>query len=163
MGNTHVKRPNSLLKALKTLLPAGALGASATLAMHSVAQALPNQSADASDAASPAQSVGTRLQAIRSGVTTVAASDEHGAEGAGISLVGTSDPSGDPKAVPTWWGNGGFGRWRLGWGNGGWGAGWRNGWHNGGWGNGWGNGWHNGGWGNGWHNGGGWNNFWHNG
>ena len=137
-------RPNSLLKALKTLLPAGALGASATLAMHSVAEALPNQSADTSGAASTAQSVGTRLQAIRSGVTTVAASDEHGAEGAGISLVGTADPSGDPKAVPTWWGNGGFGRWRLGWGNGGFG-------------------WHNGGWGNGWHNGGGWNNFWHNG
>jgi hypothetical protein len=50
---------------------------------------------------------------------------------------GASDASGDPKATPTWWGNGGFGRWRLGWGNG----------------------WHNGGWGNG----GGWNNFWHNG
>jgi hypothetical protein len=159
-----VTRPTSLLKALKTLLPAGALGASATLAMHSVAQALPNQPADKNDAASPAEPVGVRLQAIRSGVTTLAASDEHGSEGAGISLVGTSDPSGDPKATPTWWGNGGFGRWRLGWGNGGWG----NGWHNGGWRNGWGNGWHNGGWGNGWHNGGwgnggGWNNFWHNG
>ena len=137
-------RPNSLLKALKTLLPAGALGASATLAMHSVAQALPNPSAATSDTTSPTPSVAGRLEAIRSGVTTVAASDDPGAEGVGISLVGTSDPSGDPKAVPTWWGNGGFGRWRLGWGNGGWGAGWRNGWHNGGWGGGWNNFWHNG-------------------
>jgi hypothetical protein len=162
-----VTRPNSLLKALKTLLPAGALGASTTLAMYSVAQALPNASADPSDATAPVQSVSTRLQSIRNGVATVAASNDHAAEGAGISLVGTSDPSGDPKAVPTWWGNGGFGRWRLGWGNG-WhnGGGWGNGWHNGGWRNGWGNGWHNGGWGNGWGNGwhnGGWNNFWHNG
>jgi rSAM-associated Gly-rich repeat protein len=156
-------RSNRLLKALKTLLPAGALGASATLALYSVADALPNPSADTSEANSASQSVSTRLQTIRSGVTTIAAFDEHGAQGVGISVVGTSDPSGDPKATPTWWGNGGFGRWRLGWGNGGWG--WHNGgfgWHNGGWGNGWHNGWGNGGWGNGWHNGG-WNNFWHNG
>jgi hypothetical protein len=150
-----MKRQSSLLQVLRTLLPAGALGASATLALTSTAAGIPTTSPD-NGGTSSAPSVSTRLQEIRAGVSVITATLPRQQEGAGISLVGTSAPLGDPSAVPTWWGNGGFGRWRLGWGNGGWG------WHNGGWGNGgWGNGWHNG-WGNGWHNGG-WHNFWHNG
>ena len=131
MGNTMVKG-NRLLKALSVVLPAGALGASVLLALAST-DAL--ASSDKINAATPpsGESVSTRLQAIRAGVSDMTGS-------------ASFDPQGDAKATPTWWGNGGWGRWHLGWGNGGFG--WPNGWHN------WGNGWHN--WGNGWHN------FWHN-
>ena len=151
-----MKRQSRLLQVLKTLLPTGALGASATLALTSTAAAMPAKSTNEGGTA-PAPTVSTRLQEIRAGVSVITATTTHQPQGSGISLEGSSEPLGDPSAVPTWWGNGGWGRWRLGWGNGGWG------WHNGGWGNGgWGNGgWHNG-WGNGWPNGG-WHNFWHNG
>jgi rSAM-associated Gly-rich repeat protein len=136
MGNTMVKG-NRLLRALSVVLPAGALGASVLLALAST-DAL--ASSDKINPGSPpsGESVSTRLQAIREGVS-------------GMTGSASFDPQGDAKAVPAWWGNGGWGRWRLGWGNGGWGnGGWHN-WHN----------WGNGGWGNGgWHNG--WHNFWHN-
>jgi rSAM-associated Gly-rich repeat protein len=132
---------NRLFKALSVVLPAGALGASVLLALAPPdASASPTQS---NNTAPPSgESVSIRLQEIRNGVSEMTGSATDPAEG-------------DAKAAPAWWGNGGWGRWRLGWGNGGW--------HNGGWGNG---GWHNGGWGNGgwgnggWHNG--WHNFWHN-
>jgi rSAM-associated Gly-rich repeat protein len=129
---------NRLAKALAVVLPAGAFGASVVLAAATQTQT-PSQPSNG-------QGVSIRLQEIRSGISDMTGSADDG--------------SGDAKATPAWWGNGGWGRWRLGWGNGGFG------WHNGGWGNGgWPN-WHNGGgWGNGggwpnWHNG--WHNFWHN-
>jgi len=135
---------NRILKALSLVLPAGAVGASVLLALASTdALAVSNQTATSPPASG--ETVSTRLQAIRTGVSDM---------GSAIGM------DGDAKATPAWWGNGGWGRWHPGWGNGGWrNGGWGNGgWHNGGWGNGgWGNGgWHNGGWGNGWHN------FWHN-
>jgi rSAM-associated Gly-rich repeat protein len=128
---------NRLFKALSVILPAGAMGASVLLALaSSEALARPNQSATVPPP--DGKSVSTRLQEIRSGVSDLSGS--------------AVDPKErDAAAAPAWWGNGGWGRWRLGWGNGGWrNGGWPN-WHN----------WGNGGWGNGgWHNG--WHNFWHN-
>jgi rSAM-associated Gly-rich repeat protein len=124
---------NRLLKALSLVLPAGAVGASVLLALVS-SDAL--ATANKLNSTPPnGESVSTRLQAIRTGVSDMTGS--------------ATDPTADSTAAaPSWWGNGGWGRWRMGWGNGGW----RNGgWHN----------WGNGGWGNGgWHNG--WHNFWHN-
>ena len=141
---------NRLFKALSVVLPAGAFGASVLLALAATEASAASNSNQPTNAPPPTsqESVSTRLQSIRSGVSDMTGS-------------ASFDPEGDAKATPAWWGNGGWGRWHLGWGNGG---GWRNGgWGNGGWGNG---GWHNGGWGNGgWHNGGwgnGWHNFWHN-
>jgi rSAM-associated Gly-rich repeat protein len=140
-------------KALSLVLPAGALGASLLLAMSSAQAA-----ASAVPAADPADQPGVaaRLQAIRAGVAEIATPATEGS----VQVA----PIAGGGLVPTWWGNGGWGRWHPGWGNGGW----RFGWHNGGWGN--GGGWHNGGWGNGgWGNGGWpnwgicWHNFWHNG
>jgi rSAM-associated Gly-rich repeat protein len=131
---------NRIFKALSVVLPAGAVGASVLLALASSdAQAMANQNASSQPSG---ESVSTRLQMIRAGVSGMT----------GSAAGETEDAA---KAAPAWWGNGGWGRWHPGWGNGGWGNG---GWHNGGWGNG---GWHNGGWGNGgWSNG--WHNFWHN-
>ena len=128
---------NRLIKALSAVLPAGAVGASVLLALAST-EAAASSNQTTSIAPPSGESVSTRLQAIRTGI-----SDLTGSAG---------DPTQDAaSAAPAWWGNGGWGRWRLGWGNGGWGnGGWHN-WHN----------WGNGGWGNGgWHNG--WHNFWHN-
>jgi rSAM-associated Gly-rich repeat protein len=129
---------NRLFKALSVVLPAGAVGASVLLALAST-NAAASTSQNPNAAPPSGESVSTRLQAIRSGI-----SDKTGS---------ATDPTeqNDASAAPAWWGNGGWGRWRLGWGNGGWGnGGWHN-WHN----------WGNGGWGNGgWHNG--WHNFWHN-
>jgi rSAM-associated Gly-rich repeat protein len=142
----HMAQWNRLRRTLSVILPAGAFGASVLLALAS-RDALAT-SIQGNNAAPPSgQGVAIQLQEIRSGISDMTGSATDPAEGAA-------------KASPSWWGNGGWGRWRLGWGNGGW--------HNGGWGNGgWGNGgWHNGGWGNGgwgnggWHNG--WHNFWHN-
>ncbi len=130
-----------ILKALWVILPAGALGASTSLAAASA------QAATAPEAGTAApEGVAARLEAIRIGV-------------AALSQSGSAEVTGPAAqgAAPTWWGNGGWGRWHMGWGNGGWGNG---GWHN--WHNGWGNGWHNGGWGNGGWGNGGWHNFWHN-
>jgi rSAM-associated Gly-rich repeat protein len=129
---------NRLFKALSVVLPAGAVGASVLLALASTnAAASTNQNSNAPPPSG--ESVSTRLQAIRTGISDMTGS--------------ATDPmeKNDAAAAPAWWGNGGWGRWRLGWGNGGWGnGGWHN-WHN----------WGNGGWGNGgWHNG--WHNFWHN-
>jgi rSAM-associated Gly-rich repeat protein len=139
---------NRILKALSVVLPAGAFGASVLLALAaSEASAASNMNQQTST--TPQQSISTRLQTIRAGVSDMSGS-------------ASFDPQGDATATPAWWGNGGWGRWHAGWGNGGFGwrnGGWGNGgWHNGGWGNGgWGNvGWGNGGWHNGWHN------FWHN-
>ncbi|HEY0799572.1 MAG TPA: GrrA/OscA1 family cyclophane-containing rSAM-modified RiPP, partial [Steroidobacteraceae bacterium] len=102
---------NRLFKALSVVLPAGAMGASVLLALAST-----DAIASSNRGATPppiGENVFTRLQAIRSGVSDLSGS--------------AIDPQqGDAKAAPTWWGNGGWGRWRLGWGNGGW--------HNGGWG-----------------------------
>jgi rSAM-associated Gly-rich repeat protein len=135
---------NPLFKALSVVLPAGAFGASILLALAATEASAASNSNQPANAPPPTsqESVSTRLQAIRAGVSDMTGS-------------ASFDPEGDAKATPAWWGNGGWGRWHLGWGNGGgWrNGGWGNGWHNGGWGNG---GWHNGGWGNGWHN------FWHN-
>jgi hypothetical protein len=137
---------NSVSKALAVILPGGALGASILLALGYSATA-----ATASVVPQPAseESVADRLQAIRLGVS--AFSQSSGVD----SQSGSAEaPRSDAPLVPTWWGNGGWGRWRFGWGNGGFGwPNWHN-WHN--WPNGWGNGgWNN--WGNGWHN------YWHNG
>jgi rSAM-associated Gly-rich repeat protein len=139
---------NRILRALSVVLPAGAFGASVLLAL-AASEACAASNTSQQPSTTPQQSVSTRLQTIRAGVSDMSGS-------------ASFDPQGDAKATPAWWGNGGWGRWRLGWGNGGFGwhnGGWGNGgWHNGGWGNG---GWGNGGWGNGgWHNG--WHNFWHN-
>jgi rSAM-associated Gly-rich repeat protein len=126
---------NRVLKKLSVVLPAGAFGASVLLALAaSEASAASNSNPQINTPTTPEQSISARLQTIRAGVSDMTGS-------------ASFDPQGDAKAAPAWWGNGGWGRWRLGWGNGGFG------WHNGGWGNGgWGNGgWHN--WGNGWHNG----------
>ena len=134
---------NRILKTLSVVLPAGALGASVLLAL-AASEASAASNTNQQNSATPQQSISTRLQTIRAGVSDMSGS-------------ASFDPEGDAKATPAWWGNGGWGRWHAGWGNGGWG------WHNGGWGNGgWRNGgWGNGGWGNGgWHNG--WHNFWHN-
>ncbi len=128
-----------LARALALVLPQGALGASLVLALSTTASALPAGSGGPPDAG-----VAERLKAIRSGVAEMAPGSSGSAE--------PGAPT-DGEAAPTWWGNGGWGRWHLGWGNGGFG--WPN-WHN--WGNGWHN-WGNGGWNN-WNNG--WHNFWHN-
>ncbi len=116
------------LKALSLLLPAGALGISVALA-STQAEALGTSNQSAASTASPGESVSSRLQMIRAGVSAI---DE--------AAAGQADR--DPNILKAWWGNGGWGRWHGGWGNGG-------GWRNGGWGNG---GWRNGGWHNFWHN-----------
>ena len=126
-----------MAKALRLVLPGGALGASLVLGLaSSSAEARPSAAPAAADA-----NVAGRLQAIRDGVTEIAQS----------AAQGTAAPpqAADTGVIPTWWGNGGWGRWHPGWHNGPFG--WPN-WHN------WGNGWHN--WGNGWNNN--WHNFWHN-
>ena len=125
-------------KALSVVLPGGSLGASIVLAL--MAQTPAAEAAQVASQPDAAGSVSARLAEIRSGVTAMPDAN---------TSAGSADPApqGQAELLPTWWGNGGWGRWHLGWGNGGW-PNWHN-WHN--WGNG---GWHN--WGNGWHN------FWHN-
>ncbi|MBS0320742.1 MAG: rSAM-associated Gly-rich repeat protein [Proteobacteria bacterium] len=132
-----------LSKALAAVLPAGAVGASVLLAL-APAQAATVSSVSAADTPPVPQSVAERLAAIQGGVSDAlaAAPDD-------------TSFAADGDFIPTWWGNGGWGRFGIGWGNGGW-HNWGNGWHN--WGNGWHN-WGNGGWNN-WSNG--WHNFWHN-
>jgi hypothetical protein len=133
----------NLLTALSATLRGGAVGASFVLALGAPqAGALTHQ--DGASSAEPQAGVSGRLRAIRAGVDEMANSPA-----APGSAGRESEAAG---ATPTWWGNGGWGRWRFGWGNGG--PGWPN-WHN------WPNGWHN--WGNGWNNwGNGWHNYWHN-
>src|SRR5271170_2278188 len=94
---------NRILKALSLVLPAGAVGASVLLALSSTdALAISNQS---NNAPTSGESVSTRLQEIRTGVSDMTGS--------------ATDPAADgAKAEPAWWGNGGWGRWHLGWGNG---------------------------------------------
>ena len=125
-------------KALSVVLPGGSLGASIVLAL--MAQTPAAEAAQVASQPDGAGSVSARLAEIRSGVTAMPDAN---------TSAGSADPApqGQAELLPTWWGNGGWGRWGIGWGNGGW-PNWHN-WHN--WGNG---GWHN--WGNGWHN------FWHN-
>jgi hypothetical protein len=142
-----VSTDNRISKALATLLPGGALSASILLALTSpsVTEARSTQPTDPT----PATDVSKRLLAIRAAVSGMEDS----------SPAGSAAPQpGESRLEPAWWGNGGWGRWRLGWGNGGFGwpnwHNWHNNWGNGGWGNG---GWGNGGWGNG-----GWHNYWHN-
>ncbi len=134
---------NRISKALAALLPGGALGASILLALTSpsVADARSSQAADPP----PPSNVSERLLAIRSAVSNM----ETSSQSSGSAEL---EPNDSGRAQPTWWGNGGWGRWRLGWRNGGFG--WPN-WHN------WHN-WGNGGWGNGGWNNGGWHNYWHN-
>ena len=129
-------------RALSVVLPQGALGTSLALALSS-AQATPFVS-PATDSGADGAGVATRLRDIRAGVSELSKS---------LPGPGTAEPQPDgAKLIPTWWGNGGWGRWHPSWGN--HGFGWPN-WHN------WGNGWHN--WGNGWNNwGNGWHNYWHN-
>ena len=135
---------NRISKALAALLPGGALGASIVLALTSPA-VTEARSVQASDTP-PTANVSERLLAIRSAVSLMEASQSS-------SGSAEFEPGMSGRAEPTWWGNGGWGRWRAGWGNGGFG--WPN-WHN----------WHNwangGGWGNGGWNNGGWHNYWHN-
>ena len=116
-------------RALAALLPAGALGLSASLASADAAAAL------CSDSGANAKKPGNVAQQLHSIRTSVSdALQQYAKDGEPFVAV-------DPETQLAWWGNGG---WRNGgWRNGGWGNG---GWHN--WGNG---GWHN--WGNGWHNG----------
>jgi rSAM-associated Gly-rich repeat protein len=111
------------LRALASLLPAGALGLSATLAAADA-----NATASSDTGEKTPGSVAERLQSIRNSVSGALSEMPEG--DAPFLKV-------DPDKRLAWWGNGG-------WRNGGWGN-WHNGWHNG-----WGNGWHN--WGNGWHN-----------
>jgi len=127
----------SLRQTLSLVLPAGALGASILLGLASQAADARSSTVETTDS----EPVAEQLQAIRATVSelnsqtvTAGSAETESADGA--------------RAQPTWWGNGGWGRWHLGWGNGGW-PNWHNGWHN----------WGNGGWPN-WHNG--WHNFWHN-
>jgi rSAM-associated Gly-rich repeat protein len=139
-------------KALSLVLPAGALGASLLLAISSAEAAA--SPAPTADTPTDPPGVAARLQAIRAGVADFATPAAEGSA--------QLEQTDSGHLVPTWWGNGGWGRWHLGWGNGGW----RFGWHNGGWGPHWGNGgpngWNN--WHNGWNNwGNGWHNYWHNG
>jgi len=135
---------NRISKALAALLPGGALGASILLALTSPG-ATEARSSHAADSP-PATNIAERLLAIRSAVSDMEAS----AQSSGSAEF---EPGDSGRAEPTWWGNGGWGRWRLGWRNGGFG--WPN-WHN----------WHNWGNGGGWGNGGppnaGWHNYWHN-
>ena len=131
-------------KALSVVLPGGALGASIVLALMSQSPAA--EAAAATSQPDQSGAVAEQLAAIRSGVAGMA--DSPAVLSDADAAAGSADPAfqgGAAKLVPTWWGNGGWGRWRFGWGNGGW----HNGWHN----------WGNGGWPN-WHNG--WHNFWHN-
>jgi hypothetical protein len=140
-----------LSRALAALLPRGAFGASLLLAL--VSSPSEARSSQPIDTASP-PSVAERLTAIRAAVSTISPNVADAPQSSGS---GEFAPGDGARAEPTWWGNGGWGRWHLGWGN--HGLGWPNwpNWHN--WGNG---GWGNGGWGNGgWHNGG-WHNYWHN-
>jgi hypothetical protein len=134
---------NRISKALAALLPGGALGASILLALTSpsVTEARSSQAADHP----PLTNISERLLAIRSAVSNMEAS----AQSSGSAEF---EPGDSGRAEPTWWGNGGWGRWRSGWRNGGFG--WPN-WHN------WHN-WGNGGSGNGGWNNGGWHNYWHN-
>jgi rSAM-associated Gly-rich repeat protein len=111
-------------RTLAALLPAGALGLSASLAAADATASLASES-DAK-ARQPGK-VAERLQSIRTSVSD--ALEQYAKDGEPFVAV-------DRETQLAWWGNGG-------WRNGGWGNG---GWHN--WGNG---GWHN--WGNGWHNG----------
>jgi rSAM-associated Gly-rich repeat protein len=135
---------NRISKALAALFPGGALGASILLALTAptVSEGRSSQSTDSP----PLTNISDRLQAIRSAVSSL----EDSAQSSGSAEFERGNSG---SAEPTWWGNGGWGRWRLGWGNGGFG--WPN-WHN--WHN-WGNG---GGWGNGGPPPGGWHNYWHN-
>ena len=126
-------------RALAAVLPGGALGASVVLALSSAASDAAVTQVATPEAPSSQKGVAERLRAIRAGVAELA--QEQDSAGSAAPAVRE-----EALAIPTWWGNGGWGRWHMGWGNGGFG--WPNGWHN------WGNGWHN--WGNGWHN------FWHN-
>jgi rSAM-associated Gly-rich repeat protein len=128
-----------ITRALSVVLPAGSLGASAVLALSS-AHAMPVDSSSTESQAQGAADVSERLSAIRAGVSELRSQMAPGSS--------EIQPDGS-KLIPTWWGNGGWGRWHFGWGN--HGFGWPN-WHN------WGNGWHN--WNNGWNNG--WHNYWHN-
>jgi hypothetical protein len=139
---------NRISKALAALLPGGALGASILLALTSTS-VTEARSSQATDFPRPTD-VAERLLAIRSAVSDLEASSQS-------SGSAEFEPGNSAPAEPTWWGNGGWGRWRAGWGNGGFGwPNWHN-WHN--WANG---GWGNGGWGNGGWNNGGWHNYWHN-
>lgn len=145
---------NRISRILSGMLPGGVLGASMVLASASAAASVDKSS---SEAQSPQQDVAAQLEAIRAGVTALGVP-------AATDAAGSAEITGEdaPRTAATWWGNGGWGRWRFGWHNGGFGwPNWHN-WHN--WNN-WGNGgnpgnnWGNGGpnWGNG-----GWHNFWHN-
>lgn len=136
-----------LLRALAALLPGGAFGASVLLALTSNPSEA--KSSQPVDPGSP-PSVAERLTAIRAAVSNSSVPVAGAPQASGSAEFPQPDGA---RAQPTWWGNGGWGRWHLGWGN--HGPGWPNwpNWHN--WGNG---GWGNGGWGNG-----GWHNYWHNG
>src|ERR1700761_1409061 len=101
---------NRLFKALLVVLPAGAVGASVLLALAST-NATASTSQNPNAAPPSGESVSTRLQAIRSGISDMTGSATDPTEQNGAS------------AAPAWWGNGGWGRWRLGWGDGGWGDG----------------------------------------
>lgn len=122
-------------KALAALLPGGTLGASLLLALTSSASEA--RTSQAPEPISP-PNIAERLSAIRAAVSVVSNPAQR-------SGSGEFAPAAAPEAEPTWWGNGGWGRWHWGWRNGGW-PNWHN-WHN--WGNG---GWNNGGWHNYWHN-----------
>lgn len=142
-----MSRDDRITRALSMVLPAGGLSASAVLALSS-AHAMSVGSGAKAPQTSGTGGVAERLMSIRAHV-----SELQSPMAGGTSQI---QPDGS-KLIPTWWGNGGWGRWRFGWGN--HGFGWPN-WHN--WGNGWHN-WNNNGWNNGnngWNNG--WHNYWHN-
>ena len=107
---------NRISKALSVVLPAGAVGASLLLAVSS-AHATASTTVPVRSSDQPG--VATRLKAIRTAVTELGAQP--------VAVDAQIDQTGVGELVPTWWGNGGWGRWHVGWGNGGW----RWGWHNG--------------------------------
>jgi hypothetical protein len=145
-----MSKQQKLSRALAALLPGGVFGASLLLAFApNPGEAMSSQPIDT---ASP-PGVAERLTAIRTALSNMSPNVAGAPQSSGS---GEFAPDG-ARAEPTWWGNGGWGRWHFGWGN--HGLGWPNwpNWHN--WANG---GWGNAGWGNGgWHNGG-WHNYWHN-
>src|SRR5262245_47296987 len=118
-GGEHMAQDRRSVRALASLLPAGALGLSVSLAS---ADAAATASSDP-DVKKP-EDIAQRLQSIRLSVSD--ALEQYAKDGEPFVAI-------DRETQLAWWGNGG-------WRNGGWrNAGWGNGgWHN--WGNG---GWHN--------------------
>jgi hypothetical protein len=75
MDGTHMTRRNRILKALSLILPAGALGASVALAL-TCSDAMAAQDKTSAPDQTSQESIATRLQVIRTGVSSIADSTE---------------------------------------------------------------------------------------